>query len=175
MRLPWPLPRSRINTIDIGQTAGPGSFFSCIIFGHCPRTGQSWAFELQPSIGPFGIQIETTKHVLEDNRVVIIGDKPQLLRDEIKKIRADAKHEIIVADAPMMALKSLISQNAIESVGGSVQQAWSYSSRLEIVATMEPITPKPPTSRNAGLFVLGYDTFDMQTIGAYQIILTGRM
>jgi hypothetical protein len=107
--------------------------------------------------------------------VVIIGDKPQLLRDEIEKIRAAATHWIVVADAPMIALKHLIGQNVIESVGGSVQQAWSYSSRLEIVSTMEPITPQPPSTRNAGLFVLGFDTSDMQTIGAYRIILTGRM
>jgi hypothetical protein len=106
--------------------------------------------------------------------VVIIGNKPQLLMDEIKTIRTEATHEIIIADAPMIALKRLIAQNAVESVGGSVQQAWAHSSRLEIVATGEPITPQPPSTRNLGLFVLGFDTFDMQTIGAYRVLLSGR-
>jgi hypothetical protein len=128
-------------TKEIAATGGAGSVFSAILFGHCPRTEQSLAFEFQPSIGQSGIQIDMTKHVLEEKNVVIIGNKPQLLMDEIKTIRTEATHEIIIADAPMIALKRLIAQNALESVGGSVQQAWAHSSRLEIVATGEPITP----------------------------------
>lgn len=152
-------------TKEIGTTGGLGSVFSGIVFGQCPRTALDLAFELQPKIGELGIQIDMTKHVLEDNIVVIIGDKPELLRSEIDKVRSEATHEIIFADAPMIALKRLIDQNSIGSVGGSVQQAWAHFSRLEIVATMAPIIPQPPSPRNAGLFVLGFDTSDMQTIG----------
>jgi hypothetical protein len=90
-------------TKEIGATGGSGSAFSGILFGHCPRTGQGLAFEFQPSVGQSGIQIDMMKHVLEEKNVVIIGNKPQLLRDEIEKIRAEATHKIIVADAPMRA------------------------------------------------------------------------
>jgi hypothetical protein len=161
-------------TKDIGQAAGLSSVFSGILFGHCPRTGQSLAFQIQPSVGEAGIRIAIIKHILDENNVIVIGDQPQLFRDEIEKLRANSTHEINFADAPMNALREMIRQNAIGSVGGSIQQAWAISSRLEIVATAGSITPSPPSPRNYGLFVLGFDTFDMQQIGNYKVTLMGR-
>lgn len=160
---------------EIGVTGGPGSLFSSILFGHCPRTQHPLAFEMRPQLGTNGLELKLDKHILDESKVVVVGDQPQVLQNLIKEIRSEATQEIVVADAPMIALKRLISEGQIGSVGGSVQQAWSYGSKLEVVATMEPITPQPPSTRNAGLFVLGFDTFDMQTIGNYRIILTGRM
>jgi hypothetical protein len=163
-----------VATISLQYTREICSVFSAILFGYCPRTGQSLAFELQPSVGASGIQIDLTKHILDENNVIIIGDKPQLLRDEIEKIRANVTHGINFADAPMNALRGMINQNAIGSVGGSVQQAWAYSSRLEFVATAGPKPPSGLRPRNYGMFVLGFDIFDMQSIGAYNVSLTAR-
>jgi hypothetical protein len=160
---------------EIGETGGEKSVFRPIIFGHCPQTRESLAFEFQPRFdqGAFTLNIE--RHVLDDSAVVIVGTRPEVLRGRINQVRANAAHPITYADAPMIALKSLIAANAIVGVGGSVQQAWSHSGKLEIIATGEPITPVPPSTTNMGLFVLGFEISEIQTIGQYRIVLTGRM
>jgi hypothetical protein len=158
---------------EICQLGGEGSMFGAVLFGHCPRTGQSLAFEYQPSTaGGFSLKIQ--KHVLGESDVVIIGSGTDILRKRIEAIRAEASHPIVVSDAPERALEGLINEGSIPNVGGAVQQAWSIPFRLEIAATMSPITPRPPSPRNVGLFVLGFDTFDMQNIGDFRVSLTGR-
>lgn len=159
---------------EIGQLGGEGSLFGAILFGHCPRSGQSLAFEYRPSTGNGPLSLDIRKHVLTESDVVIIGTGADILRERIEAIRADASHPIIASDAPQKALESIISEGVIDSVGGVVQQAWSTPSKLEIVATMYPITPRPPSTRNAGLFVLGFDTSDMQQVGDFKVSLTGR-
>ena len=159
---------------EIGQLGGVDSLFRAIFFGHCPRTGQSLAFQLDPSTANGSLSMNIEKHILDKSKVVIIGNKTEVLRDRIETIRANASHPIVTADAPMIALQGLINEGSIVNVGGAIQQAWATPFKLEIVATMEPITPRPPSPRNVGLFVLGFDTSDMQTIGSFHVSLTGR-
>lgn len=159
---------------EIAQLGGPGSLFRAILFGHCPRTSQSLAFQFEPSTAD-GFLVNIEKHVLDETTVIMIGNKTELLKERIDSIRANAGHPIVAADAPIRALRSLISDGSIPSVGGAIQQAWAIPFRLEIAATMESIPARPPSSRNAGLFVLGFDTFDMQTVGSFKVSLSGRM
>jgi hypothetical protein len=151
------------------------SAFRAIIFGHCPQTQEALAFEFQPRDDQGAFTLSIVKHALDDSSVVVVGTKPEILRERINQVRANAAHPIVHADAPMIALKSLIAENVIPGVGGSVQQAWSHSGRLEIIATAEPIVPVPPSTTNMGLFVLGFEMSEIQTIGQYHIVLTGRM
>ncbi|AUC97090.1 hypothetical protein CWS35_24715 [Bradyrhizobium sp. SK17] len=162
---------------EIGQRTG--SAFSAILFGFCPRTGQALAFEIRFRPDGSRIELELEKHVLNNEVVLIIGNKPEILRKEIDQIRSSAAaetdlHGIIYADAPIRALQSVIGQQAIPSVGGSIQQAWSRPGKLEIVATATPLVPQPSSTRNAGMFVLGFDIYDMRPIGDYEVILMGR-
>ena len=46
--------------------------------------------------------------------------------------------------------------------------------RFRAIANMLPIEPRPPSPRNVGLYVLGFDIMDMQLVGAYQIAPWGR-
>jgi hypothetical protein len=159
---------------EIGQLGGTGSMFKAVLFGHCPRTGELLAFQFEPSIVDGALSLNLQKHLLGESDVVIIGTSPGVLRERIETIRANAEHPIIVADAPMRALQGLINDGSIDGVGGAIQQAWATPFKLEIVATASPITPRPPSPRNIGLFVLGFDIFDMQTIGSFRVSLTGR-
>jgi len=159
---------------EIGQLGGEGSFFRAVLFGHCPRTGQPLAFQYEPSAATGELSLNIQKHVLGDQDVVIIGASPQILRDRINSIRVEGVHPIVFADAPKNALRGLINESAIDSVGGKVQQAWSIPFKLEIVATMEGIQPVAPSPRNAGLFVLGFDIMDTQSIGSFIVSMTGR-
>jgi hypothetical protein len=159
---------------EIGQLSGHGGLFKAIIFGVCPRTNATLAFEMKPKIEPTEINLELIKHPLMKENVIVIGDQQQLLHERIEKIRSEATHEIIHADAPQRALQSLIDEGAIDSVGGTIQQAWATRNKLELVATARPIEPRPPETRNTGLFLLGFDIMDMQTVGGYRVSMTGR-
>lgn len=140
---------------EIGQLGGVGSLFRAVLFGHCPRTGQSLAFQLNPSTATGSLSLNIEKHLLDESNVVIIGDKTEILRERIETIRATASHPIVEADAPMRALKGLINEGSIASVGGAIQQAWATPFKLEIVATIEPITPPPTISAKRGIVRAG--------------------
>jgi hypothetical protein len=159
---------------EIGQLSGYGGLFKAIMFGVCPKTNATLAFEMTPKVEPAELTLDLVKHQLTRDNVIVIGDQQQQLYDRIEKIRAEATHEIIDADAPQRALQALIDEGAIESVGGTVQQAWATKNKLELIATARPIKPRHPETRNAGLFLLGFDIMDMQTVGGYRVSLTGR-
>jgi hypothetical protein len=142
---------------DVCQLAQKDGLFSAIVFGWCPQQHALRVFELRP----------------------VIGSSPALLTQAIDKELSEAKArgealEIAVFDAPRRALRKLIDENAHEMVGGSVQQAQATSSGFQIISNMEPITPRPPSTRNAGLFILGFDTEDIQMVGNYRIASEGR-
>jgi hypothetical protein len=160
--------------IEIGQLGGPSSVFSAVLFGHCPRSGKSLAFHFEPLIvdGTFSLNIH--KYVLGDSDVIIIGTSPGILRKRIEAIRANAQHPIHAADAPITALQALIDEGVIDGVGGAIQQAWATPFKVQIIATASQIAPRPPSPRNLGMFVLGFDIFDMQTIGSFRVSLMGR-
>jgi hypothetical protein len=114
--------------------------------------------------------VDVQEHALNPIRIggtaaqsaIIIGSSPAILAAAIDHQLADAKqrgevHEIVAFDAPKRALRKLISEGADERVGGSIQQAWATAAGFEIISNMEPITPRPPSPRNAGLFILGFD------------------
>jgi hypothetical protein len=157
---------------EIGVIGGEKSVFQAILFGHCPRTHEHLAFEFQPTFAQGGFQLVMTKHLLDESTVVIIGTNPGILRERIESIRQQAEHPITYADAPMRALKGLISEGIMQGVGGSVQQAWAFPTKLEIVATAAFI--ERSEGSNWGLYVLGFDTSQIQNIGHYRVILTGR-
>jgi hypothetical protein len=110
---------------------------------------------------------------------IVIGTSPNLLRDAIDKQLTDARQrgetlDIVAFDAPKRALRQLIAEGANEMVGGSIQQAWATPAGFQIVSNLEPIAPKPPSTRNAGLFILGFDTADIRNVGYYQVAAEGR-
>lgn len=171
---------------DVGQLSGPAGQFKGIIFGQCPQQSKLRVFETTPSSSG-ALKVEINEHLLNDIVIggcaadcsLVIGRAPELLIRAIDADLAFAKergetHQIVAFDAPKRALQKLIDDEADESVGGSVQQAEATSAGFRIIANMVPIKPIPPSPRNAGLFVLGFDTFDLQSIGSHRASLDGR-
>jgi hypothetical protein len=172
---------------DVGQLAGQSGQFKAIIFGHCPQQSKLRVFVTSPNISSGQLTVDIAEHLLDDIVIggsanastVVIGSAPDLLITAINADLAEAKargevHQIVAFDAPKRALQKLINEGANENVGGSVQQAQATQFGFKIIANMVPITPIPPSTRNAGLFVLGFDTFDLQNIGSHRVALEGR-
>jgi hypothetical protein len=172
---------------EVCQLAEREGLFSALIFGWCPTHNALRVFELCPRYGDGPLRIEIQERHLDpisiggaaSRSVVIIGSDPSLLASAIYQQLADAKgrgevHDIVAFDAPKRALRRLIQEGAHEFIGGAVQQAWATVRGFQIVSNMEPITPRPPAPRNAGLFILGFDTFDIQMVGNYQVSSEGR-
>jgi len=172
---------------EVCQLAGKDGLFSAVVFGWCPQQRSLRVFELRPAVTDAQFHVDIQEHVLNPIRIagtaaesaVVIGSAPALLTQAIDKELGDAKergevHEIVAFDAPKRALRKMIAENAHEMVGGSVQQAWATSSGFQIISNMEPITPRLPSTRNAGLFILGFDTDDIQTVGNYRVASEGR-
>jgi hypothetical protein len=110
---------------------------------------------------------------------VIIGSCPDLLRqrieaDRLAKIARGDTHPVLDIDRPTRALQTLIDDGVDPSVGGMIQQGWVTEAGFELVGISRPITPRPPSTRNAGLFVLGFDILDVQQVGRYMVSLAGR-
>jgi hypothetical protein len=156
---------------EVGQLSEHAGLFKAIMFGICPRTGEPLAFEMQPKVEPNTVNLEIIKHILTLDKVIAIGDKRELLHERIANIRSTPDtHPINIADAPMRALQSLIKDGAIDSVGGTVQQAWATPGKLELVAT----SGVAPNTKTHGLFVLGFDVMGMQDISGYRVSMTAR-
>lgn len=132
-------------------------------------------------------RVDVQEHALNPIRIggtagestIVIGSSPALLTAAIDQQLADANergeiHQIVALDAPKRALRTVIREGSDERVGGSIQQAWATAAGFEIVSNMEPITPRPPSPRNAGLFILGFDTDEIQTVGHYRVSSVGR-
>jgi hypothetical protein len=134
----------------------------------------------EPRLGHSPFVCDVIEHPLhQDNSIVIIGNCLDLLRQRIDMDREAAiargdGHPVLDIDRPTRALQALINENADPSVGGMIQQGWATAAGFEITAKMRPITPRPPSPRNAGLFVLGFDLMDMQQVGQNIVSLTGR-
>jgi hypothetical protein len=165
---------------DVGQLTGNNGLFSALVFGFCHQTQQPRGFEIRPQVGQVPFQCDIIEHDFrENNSTAIIGSCPELLRQRIEQDRADMvargdAHPVLDIDRPSRALRSLIAENADPSVGGMIQQGWATAAGFELVAKAEPITPRPPSPRSAGLFVLGFDIMDIQQVGGYFVSLTGR-
>jgi hypothetical protein len=172
---------------EVGQLAGRDGLFSSIVFGCCPQTRELRAFRLDPVLEKASFRIEIQEHRLSPIRIggtaaessIIIGSSPDQLVAAIDHQLADAQqrgevHQIVAFDAPKRALGTVINSGFDERVGGSIQQAWATAEGFEIIGNLEPITPKPPSPRNAGLFILGFDIDIIQTVGNYRIGATGR-
>ena len=145
-----------------------------------PQRASLQAYEVAPRFENNQLKIDVTERdVSSDGSMVVIGSCPQLLLDRVEadlkaaRARGDV-HPIVAVDAPKRALQAIINEGTHESVGGAIQQGWATQGGFEIVASMAPITPRPPSARNAGLFVLGFDIFDVQNIGNYQVSMGGR-
>jgi hypothetical protein len=160
--------------------------FAAVVFGWCPQQQLLRTFELQPRVSA-ELSVEILERTLSPSSIggtaqqsaIVIGSSPSLLMAAIDSDLADQKargeaNEIVAFDVPKRALRRLISKEADQMVGGSIQQAWATMLGFQIVSDLEPIEPKPPSSRNAGLFVLGFDTFDIQRVGNYQVGVEGR-
>jgi len=171
---------------DVGQLAGKDGLFAAIVFGWCPQHRTLRIFELRPVVADGQLLVQSNERLLQQiklesavsDSVLAIGSSPSLLTKAIDKELGDARergdiHDIVARDAPKRALRKLIQDDADEMVGGSIQQAWATPAGFEIVANMEAISPRPPSPRNAGLFILGFDTFELQTVGNYQISSIG--
>jgi len=150
------------------------SVFSAVLFGHCPITRQSLAFELQPVLSPGElVALNVTKHILEKTNVVVIGSRTDLFRAKLDTVRSTAEHPIIFSDAPIIALRSLIQEGQISSVGGNIQQAWSMGLKLQLVATAAPIVPTPLNPPNWGMYLLGFD-IDQMGAGDFRVVVMAR-
>lgn len=172
---------------EVCQLAGRDGLFSAIVFGWCPEQRSLRVFQLIPAYAQNPLTVDVQERSLmpitlqgsADQSAVVIGTSPILLRDAIDKELADARQrgetlDIVAFDAPKRALRQLIAEGASEMVGGSIQQAWATPEGLQIVSSLEPITPKPPSTRNAGMFILGFDTADIRNVGYYQVGAEGR-
>jgi hypothetical protein len=172
---------------EVGQLCGPDSQFRAIVFGNCPQQKKLRVFLLSPALNAGSVVVQVVEKQLEvitlDSTaaasVVIIGSASDQLNEAIDCKLALSKsvgdHEIMALDMPKRALQQMIDDTSIESVGGSIQQAEATSDGFKIIANVLPITPTPPSNRNAGMFVLGFDTFDMQQVGSHMIAFDGRI
>ena len=153
-----------------------------MVFGWCPQQCSLRVFELRPAVTDAEFRVDIHEHLLTPIRIggtaaesaVVIGSAPALLTQAIDRELSDAKErgevlDIVAFDAPKRALRKMIAENVHEMVGGSVQQAWATVSGFQIVANGEPITPRPPSPRNYGTFILGFDTDDILTVGNYRV------
>lgn len=172
---------------EVGQLAGRDGLFSAIVFGWCPQQNVLRAFELRPAIDNGQFRVDIDERTLAPIRlagaaadsVITIGSSPALLVEGINRELGAARdrgevHEIVAFDAPKRALRKVINDGSDERVGGSIQQAEATIAGFRVISNLEPITPRPPSTRNAGLFLLGFDTFDLQNVGYYQVISDGR-
>jgi hypothetical protein len=156
---------------EVGQLSGRAGLFRAILFGICPRSGEPLAFEMQEKLEPTAVNVNILKHVLTPEKVVAIGDKLELLDERITNIRSKPDTPpILFADAPQRALQSLINDGLIESVGGTIQQAWATPGKLELAATSH-IDPENGALR---LNALGFDIRAIQNVGRYQISMSAR-
>jgi hypothetical protein len=159
---------------DVGQLAGMSGQFKAIVFGFCVRSAKYRAFIILPRIDGGQFLVDVIEH--DQSEAAIIGSCPDLLRARIRadneeRVARGDTHPVLDIDAPRRALQALIDENADETIGGSVQQAWATPAGFLVVGNMRPIVPRPPSTRNAGLFVLGFDTFDIRNIGDHQVIM----
>ncbi|MEH2505610.1 hypothetical protein V1290_004421 [Bradyrhizobium sp. AZCC 1578] len=172
---------------EVGQLSGTDGLFSAIVFGWCPQQRTLRTFELRPRLANAQFWVDMQEHSLNPIRVggtaaessIVIGSSPALLKEAIDKELGDAKareevHQIVAFDAPRRALRHLIVENASEMIGGTVQQAWATASGFQIVSNVEPIALRPPSPRNVGTFILGFDAADIQTVGNYRVASDGR-
>jgi len=165
---------------EVGQLNGYNALFSAIVFGFCHATQQLRGFEIKPRLNHSPFVCDIIEHPLHQNdSIVVIGSCPDLLRQRVDADRDAAiargdVHPIIDMDRPTRVLQALINENADPSVGGMIQQGWATAAGFEIVAKANPITPRPPSPRNFGLFVLGFDIMDMQRVGPNFVNLMGR-
>jgi hypothetical protein len=172
---------------EVCQLSHRDGLFSSVVFGWCPEQHALRVFELTPVYDQYPLTVNVQERTLAPIKLngtaaqstVVIGTEPSLLRNAIDEQLADArrrgeKNEIVAFDAPKRALQKLIVERANDMVGGSIQQAWATSEGFQIVSNMEPIVPRPPSTRNAGLFILGFDTLDVRNVGYYQVGGDGR-
>ncbi|WFU44103.1 hypothetical protein QA640_17620 [Bradyrhizobium sp. CB82] len=171
---------------EVGSIAQQGAFFAAVVFGWCHRENRLRVFKLAPrTTTPLSVDFHE-KELLEislerpaSQSVIVIGSSPglfeQAIEDELASCRERGEtHPIVAYDAPKRVLRRLIADNEDEKVGGTIQQAWATAGGFQIVSNMEPITPTPPSTRNAGLFLLGFDTFDLAGVGEYLVSSEGR-
>ncbi len=102
----------------------------------------------------------------DDEALIVIGNRPDLLRMRVAELRKDA-HPATIDDLPRKALKALINEDADPTVGGALQYGWATINGFEAVASLEPIIPPLPSGRNGALTVLGYDVLEIPPIGPY--------
>lgn len=165
---------------EVGQLTGNNALFSAVVFGFCHASGKLCGFEIRPRLNQTPFACDIIEHDLQQNNsIVIIGSCPALLRqrigvDRAAEIARGDTHPVLDIDRPTRALQALIDEAVDPSVGGMIQQGWATVAGFEVVASMRPILPRPPSPRNAGLFVLGFDIMDMQQVGGYMVSLTGR-
>jgi hypothetical protein len=165
---------------EVGQLNGINALFSAVVFGFCQATRRLSGFEIRPRLNQSAFTCDIVEHDLQqDNSIVIIGSRPDLLRQRIEEDRLATiargdTHPVLDIDRPTRALQALIDEAVDPSVGGMIQQGWATVAGFELVAKMRPIAPRPPSPRNAGLFVLGFDIMDVQQVGDYVVGLTGR-
>jgi hypothetical protein len=165
---------------EVGQLNGFRAVFGAIVFGFCHTTHQLRAFEIKARRDYSPLTCDIIEHPLnEKNPIVVIGSCPELLRQRIEESRNDdlkpgEVHPIVEMDRPTRALQALIEEQADSSVGGMIQQGWATSIGFQLVAKAQPITPRPPSPRNFGLFVLGFDIADIQHVGSNIVSLVGR-
>ena len=165
---------------EVGQLSGPAAMFSAVIFGFCLQARTYRAFEIRPHRSASDLSVGLVEHNLTlPDQLLTIGSNTELLQERTRDDRALSRSrgdpEIpTVMDSPTRALQSIIDQGDNDSVGGTIQQAWVAGPRFRAIAKMLPIEPRPPSPRNVGLFVLGFDIIDMQTVGSYQIAPLGR-
>jgi hypothetical protein len=164
---------------EVGELNGRGALFSAIVFGSCHETQELRGFEIKPRLdhAPFTCDI-VELGLQRYNSIAVIGSCPDLLRQRIVMDREAAiargdTHPILDVNRPTRALQALIDERIDDSVGGMIQQGWATVAGFELVGRLCPITPRPPSPRNAGLFVLGFDIWDMRQVGANFISLTG--
>jgi phage FluMu protein Com len=89
------------------------SVFSAIFFGHCPVTGQSLAFELQPALNPGElVALNVTKHILDNANVVVINGGFPWLKVECSRCKTISSVDLAILqrpqDAPVHTLEAAL-------------------------------------------------------------------
>jgi hypothetical protein len=160
---------------EVGALNGPEALFQSAVFGWCPDKQKLRAFRLMPRIEGGDLHVDVYELSSSDPEdTIILGSCVELFRGRIKTRRDAADKQILKDRAPLAALKSIIDGKEHDTVGGHIQRAWVTQGGFEVVATGQSIEPSIG-GRNYGLFVLGFDTHQVDQIGSYVVSTVGQI
>lgn len=108
------------------------------IFGFCPVSSEFKIIHLYPDANTLDIVV-TEENTLDDNHLLILGDKREEIRQLIENKRAEyVENEFLWWYSPKEVIESLIEEEKFNTIGGSIQMCVAAESEFKIYANAFP-------------------------------------